>query len=77
MMTIDDRTMNLYGSLCAYCKHNPDREFVCTAFPKGIPEEYYTGIKHHTSVRKGQGNSVVFQPANEMSEGFVRRNILK
>lgn len=74
---IDDRVMNLYGSLCAYCKHNPERNFVCSAFPNGIPEEYYTGQKHHTTVRKGQSNNITFQPADKMSEGFVKRNILK
>lgn len=74
---LDDREMNLYGSLCTFCKHNPERVFVCMAFPKGIPEKYYSGTKHHTSVCKEQSNNIVFQPANEMSADYVKRFILK
>lgn len=55
-------------SLCMYCRHllgDTDDESIkginCTAFPKGIPDVFWTGEADHTTPYDDDGG-VTFEP---------------
>ena len=55
---IDDRYIP-FRSSCTGCKHFDMVNYVCPAFPLGIPTEVLTGSVKHNFVIKGQeGNTV-------------------
>jgi len=47
---------------CFYCIHLDEKEWVCSAFPNGIPEEILTGENDHTKPLPDQENDIVYAP---------------
>jgi len=45
---------------CISCKHWK-KDWVCAAFPNGIPEEIRSGDNQHEKPLKKQGNKIVFE----------------
>lgn len=66
--TLDDRheIFSIYESQCANCVHFVNSEYVCKAFPAGIPNSLLTGEEKHNSLIKGQTGNTTFQ-SNESS----------
>ena len=78
VFVIDGVHISPFISLCAFCKHNKDgMQTKCKAFPRGIPDSFCDGDKHHTSIVAGQVEPFVFEPKDEESKGYVNRFILK
>ena len=48
------------ASICHYCNHRTGKR-KCTAFPKGIPEAFWTGAADHTTPYAGD-NGTTFEP---------------
>jgi len=46
---------------CNTCKHNLG-DGTCTAFPKRIPDEIFSGKNMHTKPLPGQKNKIVYEP---------------
>ena len=57
---------NIYMTIpiipCFYCIHLDEKEWVCSAFPNGIPEEILTGENDHTKPLPDQENDIVYAP---------------
>ena len=49
---------------CILCKHY-NFFTQCEAFPKGIPEEIFSGEFDHEEKYPGQDNDIVFEPIEE------------
>lgn len=47
-------------SICHYCNHRTGNR-KCIAFPKGIPEAFWTGAADHTTPYDGDGG-ITFEP---------------
>lgn len=59
---LDDREflLNRLLSKCVNCKHFKEWDFFCEAFPNGIPDEYLSGEKEHTTKDSRQVGNTVF-----------------
>lgn len=59
---LDDREflLNRLLSKCVNCKHFKKWDFFCEAFPNGIPDEYLSGEKEHTTKDSRQVGNTVF-----------------
>jgi len=57
---------NIYMTIpiipCFDCIHLDEKEWVCIAFPNGIPEEILTGESPHTKPLPDQENDIVYEP---------------
>ena len=58
---------NMYKSVCANCKYLVDDDFVCEAFPDGIPIVLLSGEKKHDTPFDTQDNEIVFEQKNSPS----------
>lgn len=54
-------------TLCSMCK-NYLIDNICSAFPKGIPEEILTGENDHSEPLPDQNNDIVFESVDNESE---------
>ena len=57
---LNDRYLNVV-SVCNKCKHFDSFEYICLAFPNGIPDELLSGEAKHDEVIKGQTGETIFE----------------
>ena len=66
--------MTEYATFCFFCKHFKERAveptethsaYVCSAFPKGIPDDLLLGT--HLEVVPGQSENVTYEPDDAYS----------
>jgi len=53
-----------YRSKCALCVHLDSIDFVCPAFPAGIPDRFLDGSADHTARVRGQKGDLVFSESS-------------
>jgi hypothetical protein len=70
MDQINDRheIFSFFTASCGFCANKFDSgDFVCSAFPKGIPDEILKGEDKHLKPLKDQGNTIVYVQDGEYS----------
>ncbi len=67
MIKIDDTMLNFdYSENCFICKHFIEGDkHICKAFPEGISDKIFYGVKKHSNVLKNQKGKYIFERKKE------------